>query len=550
MDADRPWLAQYTATVPSDLPLPTQTAIDQFRATALSYPDQPAVYYFETPWRFGDLDRLSNSLAVALQQRGLLPGQRVALVLQNMPQFWLAQLAVWKAGGIVVPLNPMFKARELEYYLHDSGAVALIALTSYCQPDVRQVVAQSQVHTLITTHDLDMLGAGPRPASLRDIETATPPDTLDLLELCAAYPDAADPHVPLTPDDIAYLVYTSGTTGPSKGAMNSHRNVAFNAEVYRVWMDLGPGDVIVGMAPLFHITGLIAHLALAGLTGRPLILAYRFDAGEWLRLIERWRGTFTCAAITAFNALMNHPDIQRRDLSSFRKAYSGGAPVAPALVQQFETLTGAYIYNIYGLTETTSPSHATPLGRRAPVDPDTGALSVGVPIPNTVVRVVDVETGQPVPPRSLGEFVTYGPGVVSGYWQKPEASRQTIRDGWLYTGDIGRMDEQGWFYLVDRKKDMIIASGFKVWPREVEDILYQHPAVREAAVVGAPDPYRGETVKAYVSLKPGASLTPDALIQFCRDRLAAYKYPRQVEIVAEIPKTATGKILRRAFRSN
>jgi long-chain acyl-CoA synthetase len=223
--------------------------------------------------------------------------------------------------------------------------------------------------------------------------------------------------------------------------------------------------------------------------------------------------------------------------------------VAPATVERWERLTGSYIHNFYGLTETTSPSHAVPLGRRAPVDPDSGALSVGLPLPSTEVRIVDLETGERLPPGEIGELWTRGPQVVPGYWQRPDATAESFTEGFLHTGDVGKMDAEGWFYIVDRAKDMINASGYKVWPREVEDVLYQHPAVREAAVVGVPDPYRGETVKAYISLRPGADTDPGELAMYCKERLAAYKYPRQVEILPDLPKTASGKILRRELRS-
>jgi long-chain acyl-CoA synthetase len=331
--------------------------------------------------------------------------------------------------------------------------------------------------------------------------------------------------------------------------MNTHANVVFNATFYRDWMQLDKNDVVVGMAPFFHITGLIAHLAVAALAGIPIITSYRFDPAETLRLIEKWHGSFTVASITAFIAMLNHPDIKTRNLSSLKKAFSGGAPVSPAIVENFQEVTGAYIHNIYGLTETTSPSHAVPMGERAPVDTDSGALAVGVPIPNTICRIVDVETGQDVPPGEVGELITKGPQIVAGYWQKPEETAHAIRDGYLYTGDVAKMDEEGWFYIVDRKKDMIIAAGYKVWPREVEDVLYQHPAVREAAVVGEPDPYRGETVVAFVALKSGVeNVAPEELIDFCKQRMANYKYPRRIEVMEELPKTTTGKYLRRELR--
>jgi long-chain acyl-CoA synthetase len=279
------------------------------------------------------------------------------------------------------------------------------------------------------------------------------------------------------------------------------------------------------------------------------VLFYRFDAATALAMVERWRCTFTIMAITAFRSLMDHPDITTRDLSSFTKLYSAGAPVPAATVDRYEALTGTYIRNLYGLTETTSPSHIVPPTARAPVEQESGALSVGVPIPSTIVKIVDQETGAELPPGEPGELLTKGPSVVPGYWELPEATAEAITDGYLHTGDIGLMDEQGWFYIVDRAKDMINASGYKVWPREVEDHLLESPGIKEAAVVGVPDPYRGETVKAFVVLEAGSSLTADGVIAWARETMAAYKYPRLVEIVAELPKTVTGKVLRRELRS-
>src|SRR5436190_23495922 len=310
-----------------------------------------------------------------------------------------------------------------------------------------------------------------------------------------------------------------------------------------------PGDVDLAVAPLFHITGLIAGLTVSLLVPMKIVLGYRFDPAAVLDLIEQHRPTFTVGAITVFIALMNDPSREGRDLSSLTKVYSGGAPIAPIVVERFQSEIGPYIHNIYGLTETTSPSHAVPMTKVAPVDPTSGALSVGVPIFNTVVRVVD-EEGKDVPVGEVGEFVTSGPQVVSGYWQKPEETEHAIPGGHLHTGDVGFMDEKGWFYLVDRKKDQINAAGYKIWPRDVEDVLYAHDTVREAAVVGVPDEYRGETVKAFVSLKSGESVTEETLIAFCKERMAAYKYPRQIEFVDELPKTASGKILRRELRDN
>jgi long-chain acyl-CoA synthetase len=347
---------------------------------------------------------------------------------------------------------------------------------------------------------------------------------------------------------VAFLTYTSGTTGPPKGAMSTHANVVFTAVTYRDWIGIGSADVVLGVAPLFHITGLVGHIAVALLTGAPLVLMYRFDPALTLETAEAERATFTVGSITVFIALLNAPGADRSKLATLTKIYSGGAPIPPSTVTAFRDAFGHYIHNIYGLTETTSPSHAVPLHAEAPVDPVSGALSVGVPVYDTVVRIVG-EDGRDLPAGEVGELVTSGPQVVPGYWRKPAETANALPGGALHTGDVGYMDADGWFYLVDRKKDQINAGGYKIWPREVEDVLYEHPAVREAAVVGVPDEYRGETVKAFVSLKAGAGATPAEIIAFTRERLAAYKYPRQVAILDEIPKTVSGKVLRRELRT-
>src|SRR5579884_1718406 len=483
----RPWLGRYPGHVPPDLTPPHPSAVAMFRAAARAAPEAPAIHYFEGTTTFAELDRASDALAAAPADRGVARGDRVAVDLQNVPQFPLAVLAAWKAGASVVPLNPMFKVQEVRYHLADSGARALISLESLFETVGREAAEGTEVRAAITTCELDQLQGQP-PPGLAGVEKRRPEGAEDLVELVRRYDGRSLPDPGLGPDDVAFLA------------------------------------------------------------GLPMVLFHRFEPQEALRMIERWRCTFTVATITAYLAMMAHPDIETRDLSSFRKAYSGGAPVSPATVERFERLTGAYIHNVYGLTETTSPSHAVPLGARAPVDPDSGALSVGVPVPGTTVKVVDVETGREVPVGEVGELWTRGPEVVPGYWRRPEATAETFTDGYLHTGDVGRMDAEGWFYIVDRAKDMINASGYKVWPREVEDFLYQHPAVREAAVVGVPDPYRGETVKAFVSLRPGTAATPEELVAFCRERMAAYKCPRVVEVIDEVPKTATGKFLRRELR--
>jgi len=543
---DRPWLSLYPEGQPADITPEHATVLEVFEASLAAAPDAVAIRYFDGVLTFADLDAASDALAVGLAEAGFAPGDRMGLYVQNDPAFVIGLLGVWKAGGAAVAINPMNKARELTYLLTDSGATALLCLEELYTSVARDVLPGTQVRTVVTCSALDRQSRDD-PRVLGDVERDRPEGTLDLEELVATHAGREPAPASLTGDDVAILTYTSGTTGVPKGAMNTHANMVFNACAYRDWMRLTPDDSVLGVAPLFHITGLVGHVAVALLVPCPLVLAHRFHPEVVLEAIREHRPTFTVGSITVFIALSGVPGVGREDFASLRTIYSGGAPIAPAVTDSFEEKTGRYIHNIYGLTETNSPSHAVPLGRRAPVDPNSGALSVGVPVYNTVVRILG-EDGAELPPGEVGEIVTSGPQVVPGYWGKPEATAESLPGGELRTGDVGFMDEQGWFYLVDRKKDMINAAGYKVWPREVEDVLYGHPAVREAAVVGVPDEYRGESVKAFVSLKPGSSVTPEEVIAFARERMAAYKYPRTVEIVEELPKTTTGKILRRELR--
>jgi long-chain acyl-CoA synthetase len=357
---------------------------------------------------------------------------------------------------------------------------------------------------------------------------------------------SASPYVPST-DAVAVLTYTSGTTGPSKGAMNLHRNMFHSARVFTDWFDLDSSDVVLGVAPLFHITGLVAGLAVTAMSGAPLILMHRFDAETVTACAERHRATFAVGTSTAFVALCA-PDVPRGDVRSLTKVASGGAPLPTGVVARVRETLGIDLRGVYGLTETTSPTHLTPLCGEIPVDAETGVLATGIPVPGAEVRIVS--DGIDCAIGDIGEIFVRGPMVVPGYWNLPDESAHAIQDGWLATGDVGRMDRQGWLFVVDRTKDLINAGGYKVWPREVEDVLVAHDAVHDAAVIGIPDQYRGETVKAYVALRPGKQVTAAELIEFCRGRMAAYKYPRHVEFVAEVPKNASGKTLRRALRDN
>ena len=544
---ERPWLALYDEGMRSDIEREYENCLEMFKSSVSRAPDVALIHYLDSTITVAEVDRITDSLAVALRDLGVNSGDRVAVYLQNVPQFLLTMLATWKAGGIMVSINPMSKEREVELLLKDSGARALIALESLYGEVAASILPHTDVVAPITTSELDFLESVPK--FMSGIERQRHEGTYDLLELVRERDGKTLDHPALGPEDIAFLTYTSGTTGPPKGAMNTHGNVMFTSQTYRDWCGLHTDrDVVLGVAPLFHVTGLIAHVGVCLLTPMPLVLGYRFDPAMTLELIERYKCTFTTGAIPVFISLMNYPDADTRDISSLNRIWSGGAPIPPATTDAFERKFGVYIHNIYGLTETTSPSHAVPYAKRAPVDESSGALSVGVPTFNTIVRIVD-ERGNDLPVGEVGEIVTAGPQVVPGYWEKPEETANALPGGALHTGDVGFMDKQGWFYVVDRMKDQINASGYKVWPREVEDVLYEHPAVLEAAVVGIPDPYRGETVKAFVSLRSGQSTDEQTLIAFCKARMAAYKYPRQVEIMNALPKTVTGKILRRELRA-
>jgi long-chain acyl-CoA synthetase len=548
--SDKPWTRLYPEGMPHTLPLPTVSMIDVLEKAARETPRAPAILYFDRVVTYGELEELSARFATLLASWGVGAGDRVALYMQNVPQYVIALYGLWKRGAVAVPLNPMFKEKELTYHLADSGARVLVLLESLYETTARPVLeAGTTVERVVTTSELDMLGEEAPAAVFSGSVKKAPPGTVDLLAALAASPPDPAARLPVAPAALASLGYTSGTTGQPKGAMTTHANIVYNAEFYRTWLKMAADDVVLGVAPLFHITGMVAHIAVAAKAGCPVILGYRFDAAETLRLIARHKATMTVASITVFLALLNHPDTTRQHLASLVKVFSGGAPVAPAVADRFERALGIYIHNIYGLTESTSPTHAVPLGSRAPVDPMTGALSVGIPIPGCEVKLLDLaDADREVPLGEAGEIADRGPMIFSGYWNKPDATEKAFNKGFFLTGDVATRDADGYFFVVDRKKDMINVSGYKVWPREVEDTLYLHPAVKEAAVIGIADEYRGETVKAFVSLKAGATATEQEIIEFCKSKIAAYKYPRFVEFVDEVPKTVTGKFLRRVLR--
>lgn len=508
-------------------------------------PDAPALVYFDTTLTVRRTDDLANALAAAFAERGVGHGERVGIHLQNIPQYALVQLALWKLGAIALLLNPMYRGRELRELVSDAEPVGIITTDR----DVRQVredVEGTAVGWVIGTAESDLQSRNdPR---IFDGETApAAPSESDLLKLAHSYIGKQPPPVQVHGEDLAFLAYTSGTTGPPKGAMNSHTNVLAVTTSFAELAGITTGDVVYALAPLFHITGAVVIGSLALTERTALVFTGRFHTDVALDSIREHRVTYTIGSITAFNAIMNSDYASAEHFRSTKTLYSGGAPVPPSTVERFRERFGHYIHNAYGMTETSSAVTAVPPGVSAPVDPANGTLSIGRPLAGVNLEVVDPE-GHPLPPGNQGELVISGPQVVHGYWRKPEESEAALPEGRLRTGDSAIMDEQKWVYLVDRIKDQINVSGYKVWPREVEDVLYEHPAVLEAAVVGIPDEYRGESVAAYVSLKGGHDTQADELISFARDRLAPYKCPRVVEILTDLPKTQTGKIRRRVLR--
>ncbi|MET7702251.1 AMP-binding protein [Streptomyces sp. NPDC005485] len=543
--ADKPWLALLNDAQRGPVS-PAHSLVHALRAAVADTPDRAALAYFDARLSYRELDELSDSVAGHLTARGLERGDRVAILLQNSPHFVLALLGAWKAGATVVPVNPMYKSGEVGHVLRDAEVSALVCSDRAWESYLREAATGSPVRIALTACELDFQTRGD--ARVLGFERLPQAEDADDLVTVARQGHKAPEGRDADPSDIALISYTSGTSGTPKGATNTHGNIMYNAERQRTGLALPEAPVYFAMAPLFHITGMVCQLGACLDSAGTLVLAYRFEAGVVLDAFAEHRPQYTVGPSTAFMALAAHPDVSPDHFSSFVNISSGGAPLPPALVEKFRAGFGPYIRNGYGLTECTAPCASVPPGREAPVDPGSGTLAVGVPGPDTVVRIVD-EQGAEVPFGEQGEILVRGPQVVPGYWRRPEATAETFPGGELRTGDIGFMDPEGWLYVVDRKKDMINASGFKVWPREVEDVLYTHPAVREAAVVGIPDGYRGETVKAYISLRPGSAADPDDFAAYCKERLAAYKYPRQVEILPDLPKTASGKILRRELRS-
>lgn len=547
-DSSQPTGLSHAALATRALMPPDATPLECFLATSSRLPGQTFLHYFDTTLSYSEIDVLSDAVARGLRAYGVTSGDRVALFLQNDPDFAIAQLATWKLGAVCVSINPMLRGHELKHILVDSGATALVVLEDLWNDVARDVVPTTSVGTVLLTDPVDWAqtqGGAPRPELHGTVGDA---QVVPLRSLIGAHSGEPVEHAGAGLDDVALICYTSGTTGHPKGVVATHRNVAYGAAVYQAWLSIDEKDVFLGGAPIFHVTGLIAGLALAYRTGMSIALFHRFDPAVCLEQIEKHQTTFTIMATTAFQSLVHHQDASTRNLRSLTKVYSGGAPVTGAIDQQWRALTGRGIHNVYGLTETTGATHAVPPNAVTPLDVESGILSVGLPMPGVEARLVDQASGLDVSDGEQGELWIKGPMVMREYWGLPKPTAEAFVDGYFRTGDVGKRDADGWFYVIDRMKDMINASGYKVWPREVEELLLQNSEIREAAVVGIPDSYRGETVKAYVVLNGDSQLTPDEIVAFGKSQMAAYKYPRQVEIVDELPKTASGKVIRQDLR--
>lgn len=540
-----PWTQLYPEWVDAEAHSTFGTICAEWDRRVAQEPQAVAVSYIDARIIVSQLDALANSLACAFQDRGIIPGNVIGVYLQNIPQFAVSMLAIWKAGATALVLNPMYKGRELRTLVADSQAVGIIALEED-QERLLADLAESPKIWVLGTNDAE-LGQNAEISALTQGDFQSP-DCSEYSALINGFARKTPHHVELEPSTPAMLTYTSGTTGPAKGSVGSHQNALAVAVSYANWLGMDSDDVVLAVAPLFHITGAVACAITTLLYGGELVFINRPSARSVLEAIREFRVTQAIGSITVFNGVLELENAGAEDLRTIRFLYSGGAPIPPATVARFSDRFGHYIHNVYGMTETSSAVIAVPAGLSAPVDPEFGTLSIGVPLPGVTARVINF-SGEEVPPGTAGELEIEGPSVTPGYLNKPEETELAIPGGKLRTGDVAVIDEAGWVYLVDRMKDQINASGYKVWPREVEDALYEHHAVLEAAVIGEPDEYRGETVVAFVSLKAGQSATEAELITHCKERLAAYKYPRSVRFLADLPKTQTGKIQRRELRT-
>jgi long-chain acyl-CoA synthetase len=522
---------------------PRRALYEILRIAALEVPDRPATAFLGAHLTYGEIKGQADRFAQALRNLDIKKGDRVGIMLPNCPQYLIAAFAILQLGAIVVNVNPLYTPREILTVARDSGMRALLTL------DLLTLVALS-VRPQTTIENIIITSLGEYSADAT--ETSAVDGTLKLTDLLASVPEPDLPFAEVNPEeDVAVLQYTGGTTGVPKGAMLTHANVFANVVQMESWAYRGwrrGEDTYLLVIPFFHIYGFTVGMIEGTWRGAQQVLIPRYDVDVLLNAIRDYRPNYFPAVPTIYISLLNHPRAKECGIDKIRAWNSGSAPLPVQVIDQFERMTGATLNEGYGLSEASPATHSTPsLGPRKPG-------SIGVPLPDTDMKIVDLDTGtREVPNGVEGELCIAGPQVMKGYWNRPDETAMALRRDdtgrtWLYTGDVARMDKDGYTYIVQRKKDMIIVSGFNVYPSEVEDVLYAHPAVLEAAVIGVPDSYRGEAVKAFVVLKNGAAATPEELIEHCRGGLAEFKVPREIEIRASLPKNIIGKILHRVLR--
>jgi long-chain acyl-CoA synthetase len=549
MSVSKPWLDIYPKEVPATLEYSEDPVQNYLLKTAERFPDKIAIHFMGKELTYKQLYDDALSFAGYLQEIGISKNDRVAIMLPNTPQAVISYFGILIAGGIVVQTNPLYTERELEYQMQDSGAKAIITL-DILYPRVSKVMPQTNLQHIIVTAIKDYL---PFPKNLAYpfiqkkqygivVKVKHEGSTHLFSETIKVKRNNITTYDFNSDEDIALLQYTGGTTGSPKGVMLTHKNLISNTTMSEAWLykaKVGEGSML-GIVPFFHVYGMTVCMILSIKMACKMILLPKFDALTTLKTIHKQRPTLFPGAPTIYIGLLNHPDLKKYDLSSIEACISGSAPLPLEVQEKFEEVTGGKLVEGYGLSEASPVTHSNFLW-----DVDRVKGSIGVPYPDTDVRILSVETGEPLPIKEIGEIVIKGPQIMKGYWNRPVETDEVLKDGWLYTGDLGYMDEKGYFYVVDRKKDMIIAGGYNIYPREIEEVLYEHPDVLEAVAAGVPDAYRGETVKAYIVLKEGSTVTEEEINQFARKYLAAYKAPRLYEFRKELPKTAVGKILRR-----
>jgi long-chain acyl-CoA synthetase len=527
----KPWLKSYPEDIRPALEYPALTIPDYLDKAASQLPDRTAIAFAGQELSYQMLKGMVDRAATALYDLGVRKGDRVALMTPNCPQYIVAFMAIQKIGGVVVQVNPMYVERELEHILKDSEARVFIAYDQF-YPRIKNVRDLTPVEKVL----LFSLGQA------LEVEGE---DVLKIESLLASTP-AQPPKVDIDADnDLAVLQYTGGTTGVSKGAMLTHHNIVANALQVTEWFNgCNYGEErVLSVLPFFHSYGMTTCINFGLVNAATLIVVPRFELEPVMQAIDKYQPTLFPGVPTMYIGVINYPGIANVNVKSIRYCISGSAPLPVEVAQKFEELTGGYLVEGFGLSETSPVTHCNPMVGKRKVG------SIGLPVPDTLCRIMDLESGdKEVPPGEIGELCIAGPQVMKGYWNMPEETVKTLKNGWIYTGDIAKMDEDGYFYIVDRKKDMIIAGGFNIYPRDVEEVLFEHPKVQEAVVAGVPDPYRGETVKAFVVLKEGQEATVEEMIGYCKEKLAAYKVPKAIEFRKELPKTAVGKVLRRFLR--